>query len=86
VRSESFIWLPLGATGIRAPVGSPNLADREAMVAVNSEVVTTQATAVRILGRLSSPYQRGKNTTCRDSYWSVQAEVVYGQGALWRVV
>jgi len=35
------------------------------MVVVSSEVVTTQATAVRTLGRLSSPTGVGRNTTHR---------------------
>jgi len=39
----------------------PVLADRElAMVVVSSEVVTTWTTAVRILGRSSSPHQKGR--------------------------
>jgi hypothetical protein len=29
VRRENWSWLPLGAIGAGAPVGSPDLADRE---------------------------------------------------------
>jgi len=56
------LWLLVGATGIRVPVGSPDLADREqAMMVVSSEVMTMQATAVGSLGRLSSTCGKGKN-------------------------
>jgi len=55
------LWLPPGAKGVRASVGSPNVADREqAMVAVSSKVVTAWAAAVKTLSGLRSPHQRGK--------------------------
>lgn len=48
MRRGSYSWLPPGATGVGAPVGSPNLADRErATEAVSSEAVTRRAAAVR---------------------------------------
>jgi hypothetical protein len=58
VKRESLSWLPLGTTGIRVPVGSPDIADREqAIVAVSNKVVIIQTAAARTLGRLSSPCQ-----------------------------
>jgi hypothetical protein len=44
MRRESYSCLPLGATDVRALVGSPDLANmKQAMVALSSKVVTTAA-------------------------------------------